>query len=146
MRRRTFGYDNRNRTTSTTDVFGHTINYEYERTSAVNQKRLKFDGAMYAVYNFDDAERLSNIVNSADSTTIGFGYDDEDKVTSRTYPNGVTTSYQYFDNLRLSAAKFFLSFEWNLGVLKHTKFIAGDFLEKLRIVEHLDEAVDGRVP
>jgi len=93
-----FGYDNRNRTTSTTDVFGHTINYEYERTSTVNQKRLKFDGAMHAAYNFDDAGRLSNIVNSSDSTTTTFGYDNEDKVTSRAYPNGVTTSYQYFDN------------------------------------------------
>ncbi len=93
-----FGYDNRNRTTSTTDVFGHTINYEYERTVSVNQRRLKFDGAMYAVYNFDDAERLASIVNSSDSTTISFGYDNEDKVISRSYPNGVTTSYQYFDN------------------------------------------------
>ena len=94
----TFGYDNRNRTTSTTDVFGHTVNYEYERTTSVNQRRLKFDGAMYATYNFDDAERLSSIVNASDSTTIGFSYDNEDKVTSRTYPNGVSTTYQYFDN------------------------------------------------
>jgi YD repeat-containing protein len=94
----TFGYDNRNRVTSTTDVFNHTINYEYERTSTVNQRRLKFDGTMYAVYNFDDAERLANIVNSVDSSTITFGYDNEDKVISRAYPNGVTTTYQYFDN------------------------------------------------
>ncbi len=93
-----FGYDNRSRPISTTDVFGHTINYEFERTSLVNQKRLEFDGAMYAVYKFDDAERLTNIVNSSESTTTTFGYDNEDKVTSRTYPNGVTTSYQYFDN------------------------------------------------
>ena len=70
----TFGYDNRNRTTSTTDVFGHAIVYEYERTTNTNQKRLKLDGAMYAVYNFDNAERLSNIVNSADSGVISFGY------------------------------------------------------------------------
>ena len=94
----TFAYDNRNRVTSTTDVVGHTIDYEYERTTTVNQRRLKFDGAMYAVYNFDNADRLSSIVNSSDSTTVTFGYDDEDKVISRAYPNGVTTTYQYFDN------------------------------------------------
>jgi RHS repeat-associated protein len=93
-----FTYDNRNRIKSTTDVFGHLLEYEYERTSGVNQQRLKFDGAMYAAYNFDDAERLSSLVNSADSSTISFGYDNEDKLTSRTYPNGVTTSYSYFDN------------------------------------------------
>ena len=93
-----FTYDNRNRIKSTTDVFSHLLEYEYERTPTVNQQRLKFDGAMYAAYNFDDAERLSNLVNSADSSTISFGYDNEDKLTSRTYPNGVTTSYTYFDN------------------------------------------------
>ncbi len=101
----TFGYDNRNREILTTDVFGHTINYEYERTSAVNQRRLKLDGAMYAVYNFDDANRLSNIVNSGDSTTISYGYDNEDKVTSRTYPNGVVTTYDYDNMDRLKELK-----------------------------------------
>ena len=29
---------------------------------------------------------------------ISFGYDNEDKITSRTYPNGVTTSYSYSDS------------------------------------------------
>ncbi|HMQ05583.1 MAG TPA: hypothetical protein PKD26_16820 [Pyrinomonadaceae bacterium] len=46
---------------STTDVFGKVIDYKYERTPTVNQKRLKFDGSMHAVYNFDDAGRLTNI-------------------------------------------------------------------------------------
>ncbi len=101
----TFGYDNRNRVTSTTDVFGHTLNYEYELTPTVNQQRLKLDGAMYAVYNFDDANRLLNLVNSADSSTISFGYDNEDKLTSRNYPNGVATTYEYDDMDRLKRLK-----------------------------------------
>lgn len=70
-----FNYDNRGRMINTTDVFGKVIAYEYERTPTVNQKRLKLDGANYAVYNFDDAGRLANVVNSSDSTTTTFGYD-----------------------------------------------------------------------
>lgn len=96
-----FGYDNRNRITSTTDVFGHLINYEYERTPTVNQERLKFDGANYAAYNFNDANRLANIVNSTDSTTISFGYDNADRLTSRIFPNGVSTTYGYDNMSRL---------------------------------------------
>lgn len=37
--------------------------------SIASEKGLKFDGSMYAVYNFDDAGQLSNLVNSSDSTT-----------------------------------------------------------------------------
>lgn len=46
-----FNYDNRSRLINTTDVFGRLIEYEYERTSTVNQKRLKVSGALYATYN-----------------------------------------------------------------------------------------------
>lgn len=91
--------------TSTTDVFGHILNYEYERTSTVNQERLKFDGANYANYNFDDANRLTGVVNSADSTTISFGYDNADRLSSRTYPNGVSTTYEYAGMSKLKRLK-----------------------------------------
>lgn len=102
-----FGYDNRNRLTSTTDVFGQVLSYEYERTTGVNQKRVKLNGTLYATYNYDNAERLSNIVNASDSSTITFGYDNEDKLTSRVYPNGVTTTYEYFDDDKLKRLKDF---------------------------------------
>ncbi len=46
-----------------------------------------FDGAMYAVYNFDNPSRLADIANSSDSTATTFGYDNENKLTSRTFPN-----------------------------------------------------------
>jgi RHS repeat-associated protein len=100
-----FNYDNRSRLENTTDVFGHTVAYEYELTPTVNQKRLKFDGAMYAVYNYDDANRPANIVNSADSTTISFGYDNADRLISRNYPNSVQTTYDYDGMSRLKQLK-----------------------------------------
>jgi len=104
-----FAYDNRNRLTSTTDVFGQALSYEYERSTAVNQKRLKLNSSLYATYNYDDAERLSNIVNASDSSTISFGYDNEDKLISRAYPNGVTTTYEYFEDDTLKRLKDFTS-------------------------------------
>jgi len=100
-----FSYDNRGRVINTTDVFGRLLEYEYERTPTVNQKRLKFEGSMYAVYNFDDAGRLASLVNSSDSTTTSFGYDNEDKITSRVFPNGVTTTYEYYNNDLLKRLK-----------------------------------------
>lgn len=101
----TFTYDNRDRVLSTTDVFGKVIAYEYELTSTVNQKRIKLDGTSYAAYNYDDAGRLANIINSSDSTTTTFGYDNADKLTSRIFPNGVTTNYEYYNNGLLKRLK-----------------------------------------
>lgn len=95
----TFGYDNRGRLDATTDVFGQAITYEYERTSSANQKRLKLNGSLYASYNYDDDNRLLNILNAADSTTISYTYYADDKPLTRTYPNGVSTTY-LFDNMR----------------------------------------------
>jgi RHS repeat-associated protein len=60
---------------------------------------------MYAVYNYDDASRLTNIVNAADSSQISFGYDNADRVTSRSYPNGVNTTYEYDGMSRLKRLK-----------------------------------------
>jgi len=94
----TLNYDNRNRIKDTTDVFGHLVEYDYTLTGTVNQRSLKFDGAAYAQYNFDDADRLTSLVDSNDSTTISFGYDEADKLKTRILPNGVTTTYDY-DNL-----------------------------------------------
>jgi RHS repeat-associated protein len=100
-----FNYDKRSRIEKTIDVFGHTLVYEYERTPTVNQTRLKFDAAPYAVYNYDDANRPANIVNSADNAQINFGFDEADRLTSRTYPNGITTTYDYDGMSRLKRLK-----------------------------------------
>ena len=93
-----FVYDNLGRTISTTDVHGQTVGYEYIYNSTVNKQNLKLNGVLHTVYNFDDANRMTSLVNSSDNTTTTFGYDNESKLTSRTYPNGVTTTYEY-DNI-----------------------------------------------
>ena len=97
----TFAYDSRNRIETTTDVFGRLIEYGYDRTATLNQKRLKLDGALYATYKFDDANRLTDIIAAADNATISFGYDNADRLTSRSYPNGVQTTYTYDGMSRL---------------------------------------------
>ncbi|MBK8148721.1 MAG: hypothetical protein IPK58_11080 [Acidobacteria bacterium] len=38
---------------------------------------------------------MTNIVSPADSTTIGFTYDDANRPETRTFPNGVTTTYTF---------------------------------------------------
>jgi RHS repeat-associated protein len=100
-----FNYDNRNRIKDTTDVFGHLLEYNYTLTSTVNQRRLKFDSANYADYNYDNANRLANILNSADNSTISFGYDNANRMTSRNYPNNITTTYGYDNMSRLKQIK-----------------------------------------
>ena len=100
-----FNYDNRNRIKDTTDVFGHFLEYDYALTSTTNQRSLKFDNAPYAQYNYDDANRLANILNSADNSTISFGYDNANRMTSRNLPNNITTTYDYDNINRLKRLK-----------------------------------------
>jgi RHS repeat-associated protein len=100
-----FAFDSRNRLTSTTDVFNHTLNYIYTTSSTVNQKRVKLDGTNYADYNYDDANRLTDIVRASDSTTTTFGYDNTNHLTSKVLPNGITTSYEYDGMSRLTRLK-----------------------------------------
>jgi len=97
----TINYDNLNRIKNTTDVFGHLLEYDYTFTSTENKRSLKFDNVAYADYKYDDADRLQKIVNSADSTEINFGYDNANRLTSRTYPNNVVTTYGYDNMSRL---------------------------------------------
>lgn len=97
----TFSYDNRNRIETTTDVFGRLLEYGYDRTATLNQKRLKLDGALYATYKFDDANRLTDIIAASDNATVSFGYDNADRLTLRTYPNAVQTIYDYDGMSRL---------------------------------------------
>jgi RHS repeat-associated protein len=105
----TINYDSRNRIKDTTDVFGHLLEYDFTLTSTLNhRKSLKFDGAAYAQYDYDDSNRLTSIINSADSATISFGYDNANRLTSRSYPtspNGITTTYGYDNMSRLKQIK-----------------------------------------
>ena len=98
-----FTYDNRGRLKTETDVFGHVTERIYDAASRRTQ--LKLDGANYAAYAYDIADRLTGITNISDSTTIGFVYDDANRLASRTYPNGVTTTYEYDGMSRLTRLK-----------------------------------------
>ncbi len=75
-----FTYDNRGRIRTTTDVFGHVIEYGYDANG--NRTLRKLDGANYATYAYDLANRLTTITNVSDSTNITFGYNNADRLTS----------------------------------------------------------------
>ncbi len=98
-----FTYDSRNRLKTETDVFSHVIEYAYD--AAGRRSLLKLDGSNYATYSYDNANRLTGITNVSDSTTVGYGYNNTNQVTSRTYPNGVTTTYDYDGMSRLTRIK-----------------------------------------
>ena len=89
-----FSYDGRSRVMSTTDVFGRLLEYSYPNL-ATDSATVKLDGSLYATYQFDNAGRLWKVINASDGATVTYGYDQEDKLTSRAYPNGITTTYSY---------------------------------------------------
>ena len=98
-----FNYDNRGRVQNTTDVWNQTISYEYDGNG--NRELLKLNGADYASYGYDFDNRLTSLTNVSDNSQITFGYDDADRLTSRVYPNAVTTSYEYDGMNRLKRLK-----------------------------------------
>jgi RHS repeat-associated protein len=101
----TFSYDSRNRPTATTDVLGHTVAYEYETTPGTNQTRLFLDGDPYAIYDFDDAGRISKVTDAASGSEIGFVFDGADRLVDRTLPNGIVTNYTYDGMSRLTGLR-----------------------------------------
>ncbi len=79
------------------------IEYGYDANS--NRTQLKLDGTNYATYAYDNADRLSGITNIADSATVTYGYDNANRLISRSFPNGVLTSYEYDGMSRLKRQK-----------------------------------------
>ena len=77
------------------------IEYGYDANS--NRTQLKLDGTNYATYAYDNADRLSGITNIADSATVTYGYDNANRLISRSFPNGVLTSYEYDGMSRLKS-------------------------------------------
>jgi RHS repeat-associated protein len=98
-----FTYDNRGREKTETDVFGHVIEHGYDANG--NRNLLKLDSVNYASYAYDNADRLTSITNSADSTNVTYGYDNANRLTSRGYPNSVNTTYSYDGMSRLTRLK-----------------------------------------
>ena len=98
-----FTYDSRNRVKTETDVFGHVVEYGYDANG--NRVLLKLDGSSYATYAYDNANRLTGITNTSDSTATTYSYDIANRLTSRLLPNGVTTTYDFDGMSRLTSLK-----------------------------------------
>ncbi len=94
-----FTYDNRNRVKTTTDVFGHVIEYSYDANG--NRSQLKLDGVVHTTYNYNAANLLTTLADDA-SQNFTFTYDLANKLTSRTMPNGVTSTFDYDGVSRLT--------------------------------------------
>ncbi len=97
-----FTYDTRGRVKTTTDVFGHLLNYGYDANG--NRNLLKLDGTTQTSYAYDAANRLTTLTDEA-SQNFTFGYDIANRLISKALPNGVSTSYDYDGMSRLKELK-----------------------------------------
>ena len=97
-----FTYDNRNRMKTTTDVFGHLIEYNYDANS--NRTQLKLDGTVHTNYAYDVVNRLTTLTDEANQN-FTFGYDIANRLISKTLPNTITTTYNYDGMSRLTRLK-----------------------------------------
>ena len=77
----------------------------YSYDSKLRLKSISGNGQTLT-YNYDGFNRVSSVSYSGSSSnTVSYGYDDNDNLTSMTYPGGNKVSYQY-DNLdRLTSVK-----------------------------------------
>ncbi len=97
-----FTYDTRGRVKTSTDVFGHLVEYGYDAAS--NRIQLKLDSNVHTTYNYDVANRLTTLTDEA-SQNFTFAYDIANRLTSKTLPNGVNTTYDYDGLSRLTRLK-----------------------------------------
>ncbi len=67
-----FTYDTRGRVKTSTDVFGHLVEYGYDAVS--NRTQLKLDSNIHTTYNYDAANRLTTLTDEA-SQNFTFGND-----------------------------------------------------------------------
>ena len=97
-----FTYDTRGRVKTTTDVFGHLLNYGYDANG--NRNLLKLDGTTQTSYAYDAANRLTTLTDEANQN-FTFGYDVANRLITKVLPNGVSTSYDYDGMSRLKELK-----------------------------------------
>jgi RHS repeat-associated protein len=97
-----FTYDTRGRIKTTTDVFGHLIEYNYDANG--NRTQLKLDGTVHTNYAYDIANRLTTLTDEANQN-FTFAYDVANKLVSKTLPNAITTTYDYDGMSRLTRLK-----------------------------------------
>jgi RHS repeat-associated protein len=92
-----YTYDNQDRLTIKQTPQG-TLNYTYD--TAGNLASMSANG--YAVtYTHDELNRLSTVVSGASTTT--YAYDSANKLATVTYPNGLSSTFQYDTLNRLRA-------------------------------------------
>ena len=97
-----FTYDTRGRVKTTTDVFGHLLNYGYDANG--NRNLLKLDSNVQTAYAYDAANRLTTLTDEANQN-FTFGYDVANRLISKAMPNGIATSYDYDGMSRLTRLK-----------------------------------------
>jgi RHS repeat-associated protein len=87
-----FDYNKMNRLTGATDVFGQTVDYNYDDNG--NRTKLSLNAAVVETYRYDAVDRLTKILDAA-GAAFAFDYDATNKLTQKKAPNGVKTTYQY---------------------------------------------------
>jgi RHS repeat-associated protein len=97
-----FTYDTRGRIKTSTDVFNHLVEYNYDGAS--NRTQLKLDGNIHTTYAYDIANRLTTLTDEA-SQNFTFAYDIADRLISKLAPNGINTTYDYDGMSRLTRLK-----------------------------------------
>ena len=125
----TIAYDNRDRVSSVTDVFGQVVGYSYDANS--NRTQMSLNAVTNATYQYDAINRLTQLTDNATLNTT-FAYDATNKITSRTLPNSVVSTYEYDGLNRLTR-------------LKHVKGVntLADFQYQLNAVNNITQMTDG---
>lgn len=82
------------RTTSVTDYSGRTVSYEY---GPYDQESLvSYPGGKKVEYSYDAFGRLISISEDSASDKVGYSYDEAGRLMSKTFPNGIRTTFGYY--------------------------------------------------
>ena len=117
----TLEYNDINRLTSATDIYGKTISYAYDY--AGNLTSLTYPGNKVVTYAYDPANRLTSVTDWLDNTTT-YDYSLGGNMMKVVYPDGSILVHQFDDADRLTAIWDFkadatvdASFEFSLNSL-----------------------------
>jgi YD repeat-containing protein len=116
----TFSYDGGD-LVSITDPLGRTTTRFVDGLGRL--RRVTVTGQPAVSYGYDNANWLTSITQS--SATVGFAYDDADRRTVLTLPNGVTVEYGYDDASQVTSLTYKAG-STTLGTLTYTYDLAGN--------------------
>lgn len=91
----TYTYDTLGRLDTYTDVFGRTLDYEYDAAS--NRTRIVYPGPLNVNYAYDDAGRLDTVTDwtAGPNNVLDYTYDAAGNLTQTDYPNGAQENRAY---------------------------------------------------